>query len=221
MTPNPLLAASAEQCRACYIAERNRFSMDGKAPYKNPGAKWDGGYDNDGKLHKSIWPKIAEFMIKYKLDPAICIMLRFDMARRSGTSKPPMPNQIALEKYLELYRSGLAEQDRNVAAIRTSEVAAFRAQLAFWMQHPGMTPKDAYNLVLNDLDLFVSPLTRYCSAVSLNLPAIAELFYDRAMVQYMSAPDAYDNVWRGHIPHEFVLRARALRAELGGQDKNA
>jgi len=222
-TSNPVIDELARYCREAYIHERRQLQLrtgDEERPYSNPGPKWDGGMDSRGAVHKPVWPKIAQFMLKHRLNPSVCMMIRFSMAGHGTHAKhPPLPHQIALDKYLPVYTgqsisAEVTEEDVRVAKI--SESQSCRNQFVYWMHYMSLSQADAARVVLTDDSLPVSPLTRYCLACSMQLTALAERYEAAAVAQYLLAPDAYDAVWKEALPTVFTTKARALCMQIAG-----
>lgn len=205
----------AELCREIYCAERVRFAneVEGRRTKEYiPSAQWDGGVAADGKTHEPIWPKIARFMLRNKLNPAAAIAIRFRMAAASGLRRPPFPNQIAMDYHLDKYtgaagQAGITEE--SLRAVLRSEIACCSMNMTKYQLYHEMTAQEAYRWVLTDEELPISPLLRYCIAEHENITDVADRYLARATTQYICAPDEHDTVWGNLLPLNFCTSARA------------
>lgn len=208
----------AARCRAAYINERTLHTArtnPNPAAY-HPGPRWDGGVDKRGAEHKPIWPKLAKFMIKNGLTPETCVRMRF--AFRGETSgKAVLPNQIALEKYVDRYRGDSHNNGRTQQELQSlaSETSCFQTHTQLTIEDEGKTAEDAWRSVLSDETLSLSPLFRHCVAANESLDNIAKYYHAQAVTQYLCAPTEYNEVWGKLIPDDFKLHAEALVSSAG------
>ena len=136
--------------------------------------------------------------MQHKLNPVQCIWYLFEK-RKVG--EPPQPNQLMQFKYVARFRT----LDR---LVRDDIITSFSMEKQRFKVHlhrstieygPG---KQAWMSALVSDEHGCSPLFRYCIAVSEDLKYVIGLYETSAMMQYMSAPDVYDEVWGEWIPDE-------------------
>lgn len=208
------LSEMAKLCRDAYIAERSNWEsrINGRQKTYRPSAKWDGGVDSNGYECQPVWPKIAAFMLKHQLDPRKCIWLRFHKKRNHN--HPVMPNQIALGKYLEEYQDLSSFDDEELETNFQSEQALCASRIA--------ASEDAYDdkemlwkSVILDESLPLSPLFRYCLALSEGFSRDARRYYKAALLQYLQSMDQYDEVWGKWIPESLKGDARLVYCQIG------
>jgi len=224
MSKNPLLDSMADVAKRAYIRERIKWNLDCEknAPqHYTPAAKWDSSTDAKGRTKDSAWTLIAKFALKHGLDPERCIALRFALQKKVGkTDQPPMPNMIALEKYVEMYTNkaiGSVITAEEAKKQRISESSSCINSILFWRSVCSCSNIEAVRAALRDKELQVSVLTRYCLAVSEKHDDIAAELKESALTQYAIAPDAYDEAWGEWLPTAFKAEARALRTEVTGE----
>ena len=206
----------ADVCREVYISERQLFQsrMHGDDRPYIPGPKWDGTDFPDCYSEKAVWPKIARFMLENSLDPYICIWARFQLQVSNNISRPVMPNQIALGKYLTMYEE--AVEDRGDAIKHQFEFE--KSYLVTEMKllgrsDPKMKNKEVFETVLLDETIPVSPLLRYCIAMQEGFNKIGDWFFDLACKQYQRFPKLYNKHWAAaELPKELIEKVGADRA---------
>ena len=217
-----LTESIAARCRVAYIAYREQYEQDrsGRAATYRPGPQWDGGIGSNGREHKPIWPKIAQFMIKHKLDPEKAIWLRFAFSSKKNT-KPPWPNQIAADKYLELYEGEVElESADDVAISFATEKQHCITRISVASAYHEGTTEQLWRSVLLDDTIPVSPLMRYCVAYSEGYRSICRVYEDKAIMQYLFASDAYDDTWGSWIPDNLRKKARKIFNSAIGEEED-
>lgn len=204
-----------ERCRNAYIRVRRDYELqlNGRSDYR-PGPHWDGGEDARGYQHKSVWEKIATFMLRHDLDPERCVRLRF--AHRQYHQNPVLPNQIAVDKYLTLYQQGDAERVASLAYEFTTENSICRCQLVL-RDEPVLATR--LRAVLADETVPLSPLFRHCLAQAEGLKLVAAYYFRPALQQYLTAMDEYDRVWGVWLYQEFKETARAAHQSATRRSK--
>jgi len=207
-----VLIEVAGDCRDAYIRERRMFQMlmnGDERPYV-PSVKWDGRYFPDHYDEKSVWPKVAGFMLDNRLDPHICMWARFQYQKAMNVRRPPLPNQVGLPKYLSMYKG--ATEDAAEAIKQQFEFE--KAYLATEMRmlgrdDPSMGSRDICETVLLDDTIPVTPLLRYCVANQEGFDKVKTWFYESARRQYRRFPDLYDRHWASaKLPEQITKKVR-------------
>jgi hypothetical protein len=193
----------AELVRQAYVHYRRMHEVrqSGRESSYLPSPKWDGGEAADGRVYDPIWPKIAIFMLRHGLNPVQCVQYLFDR-KRVGTA--PMPNQIALPSMIPKYRSLDGKVRQGIVNSFESEKQRFTTHLRINSPRSGATKFTWTCSLISDAH-GCSALFRYCLAKSEDLE-IAERFEDAALMQYMAAPDVYDETWGEWIPEDLKGR---------------
>lgn len=184
-----------------------------------PLVQWDGGVrGSDGKKYKPVWPRIASFVLTYRLDLERLLRLVFRL--RNG-GPPPTPAQCYGERVLELYHqyADKTESQRYTACeLRLrSDAETLRRQIILQSSYKTVmnwTDADVVRSVLSDQSLSVSPLLRYSVALQEGYHDIAERYAASALTQYRSDSELYDSVWGSAIPD--TLRRAAEDSFLAG-----
>lgn len=193
----------AEIVRRIYVILRSELEGRDYAP----GPKWDGGQDRHGRNHKSVWPKLARFMVENGFEPLAYMKAMFYQAK---SGRKPLPDQMMsaaavadYQRYLKQIRGDLEHRLRwEIGSVR-SEMLPMQEGL----QWPYI--RALRWALTNDRTVKASPLTRYCLAVEYGLDDIAASYHDRALYQYAFQKNAYDAAWpEGTIPA--VLQQEAL-----------
>jgi len=204
-----LVAVYARITRTSYISHKTNHELakTGVPSYSLAGM-WDGKKDRAGKKRRPIWPNIARFMLRNALDPDACISARFRKIR--DTNKDVKPNQIASAAWLQFYKAACDVDGREFAIQLRSEKQLCEMGIEE-AREDGHSGKEAWLMALLDDGLAISPLFRVCLADSEGLDRVVSYYVTEAMVQYLAAPEAYDEHWCEWIPQDFkdeVLHAR-------------
>lgn len=174
--------------------------------------QWDGGIGSDGKHHKNVWLKIAEFVAQNDLDAAILVTSIF----YKQIDFIPTPNFAVGAKALERYNDYMSPGTQ--LEIRADLTHAFESQkqratsdVFTKVKYYKLDEKDAWRITIGSRTVPLTPLFRYCVAVNQNWTEIAEQFYPTARKQYRQLANLYDEVWGEWIPSEFKARAMAKK----------
>lgn len=204
----------AERVRAAYIRAMNAFVKAGKQETRNylPGPWWDGGLCRTpkGKVWRSpIWPKLARFFLDQGIAPETYITVIFMTLHLR--EDPPRPNQLSSDRYLQRYQqyvgSGRLEDDIRLE-FRSQQLLVRVTVLKYRDMYKNESREVVQKLTLLSPER-IAPLTRYCLAHREGFLDIAEKFFPEAVTQYITAPDAYDKVWKDWLPEGFRHKAEA------------
>ena len=216
MTKDKIISCVADECRAIYIRERQLFQMmmNGDERQYIPNKKWDGNDFPDSYDEKSVWPKIASFTIEHQFDPAVCIWARFQHQKSMNNRRPPMPNQIALDKYVDMYKVAIEQSSEAIKQQLEFDREYLKKELRILrLDDAELSSKEACELVLLDETIPVSPLFRYCLAHQEGLDKVKEWFFDAACSQYRRFPNQYVAYWEeAKIPKSISGKVKADRA---------
>jgi hypothetical protein len=176
-------------------------------------AQWDGGQDKYGRNHKPIWPKVARFLVARGYEPLDYMRVQFF---RAPPGRVPQPNQLTSDAAVELYQTHLQKPRRNLLTTLQWEIESVRSEMLPWQQGLNWSFTQAMEWALrNEATVKASPLVRYCLAVEYGLNDIAELYHDRALVQYVVQKDAYNAAWpAGILPEPLRTAADALTERI-------
>jgi hypothetical protein len=169
---------------------------------------YDGGRrPSDGRRTEPVWPKLARFVLTHRLDLEKLLRLMFRMSQ--GGQAPPV-NVCYSARALELYRQH-AEED---AGKRVDEVKIeLRSQATLIQQSIalrgayralGWTSEDIVRSVLDDPDLGITPLMRYCMAVREGYRDLADKYHGHAQEQYARDPLSYAQGYDQVLPSGFT-----------------
>lgn len=197
-----ILSQVSRLCRESYILSRTHYESQFRKHrgFYQPGPRWDGGRDRDGRERAAIWPTVANFMLAYRLNPLPCIQARFIEAGRKY--RPVWPNQLAQTAYLDFYREHCQETDvTTLNGCFTSQQAAAGMALGLAQTEYGLTAEEAIELVLLGDDVVLSPLFAYCLGISGGRRDLAAHFAGEALLQYGASAATYQrSVWRPWLP---------------------
>lgn len=176
-------------------------------------AQWDGGQDSYGRNHRPIWPKIARFFVARGYEPMDYIRVQFF---RAAAGRIPQPNQLISNTAVEIYQEHLQGPPKNLQATLAWEIESVKSEMLPYQQALNWSFTQALEWALrNEATVKASPLVRYCLAFEYGLNNIAELFYDRALVQYVVQKDAYNAAWpAGVLPEPLRNAAEALTERI-------
>lgn len=172
--------------------------------------QWDGGESANGRNYTAVWPKIYKFCLDNTLDPEKLVKAMFHF-RKAGPA--PLPNMACGQYGLELYQryAGMQTQadDKRMMTISfnaqreraASAMSSLQARYNFSSQL-------TWKLVLDDKTQPLTVLFRYCVATSEGFTDIATKYKLRALEQYLSNKEGYDEIWGSWIPKE--LKEEAL-----------
>jgi hypothetical protein len=117
----------------------------------------------------------------------------------------PFCNTFIHEQALKKFRNYDMRADAYLAQRRASDENTFRCELALLSEHKrDLTDQAAWDRVLRDPTIELTPLFRYAVAASTALPATGQLYYEQAFDQFMCDPIGYDSPWDQMIPCYFV-----------------
>lgn len=202
MPQQDLLQAYAAAIREAYCSTRNRWHQMNEGIDSDWGGhplpRYDGGMDSAGRMHRSIWERIARFIIEKRVSPIRYIEAQF----RSVVGTPPEPGSLCSEFAYRRYEghnqaevsvlSRLFKFQKEKLALESVKFCALRTM--------GWTDRDVCSAVLQNTQVEMSALFRYCEAVRVGLDDVAEEFQTAASIQYLASPEAYDEVWGDYIP---------------------
>ncbi len=176
----------------------------------HPIPRYDGGADASGRNFKSVWVKLARFVVANGLNPDLYIRAQF----RGRIASPPEPTQLMSSGALSVYHQTTA----NRIALCSARFLAQKTRYFLEVQALGAGRQvvrcsdDQINLsVLGNLSLPLSALFRYCLGVRGEREIIIHRFRNEATIQYIGDQEAYDQVWGTWIPDELRLASNQLK----------
>ena len=209
------LKSVTNKVRSTWITEKQRYLSQHSTKIVNykPGPALDGGTDCYGRKYQPIWPKLAQFVISNKLDPAKFVKAQFESCK----GKPPVsPNvlmsQLAITRYINYVAKNSDEEAIKIALDSQTRSAMNAVDWYTLLYGPG-TP--AYRAVIIDTSLPLSALFRYSLAVSSGQDDLQRAIFDVAVEQYMCDREAYDQIWKDLITDDVKKTADLLeRSQL-------
>jgi len=211
---NSLQAQLAARLRAAYIRERRRWiravtGKDSKYGSKSM-PRWDGGRDDDGACHKSVWLDIARHLLDMKcLSPERFVQAQF------VEKQPPMPPMLKSEAAWKRFTDFNGDATARLKSEFKAECIAFElAQQEATTWFPEYDKKDVWRFVLRDTQSQLSALFRFCVALSEHLGDIAEQFQELALLDYLQDPQGYEQVWGTKIPDSLKEDAKDILSGL-------
>lgn len=210
---NTLLRRYTEIVRSTYCELRNRWHSLHERRETNWGAqvvpKYDGGTGPGGQKYKSVWDRVARFVIQNSAEPRRFVQVQFAVRQ----AKPIEPTELVSPRALELYRYN--EKTAFEDILRLFHYQQQRAATEFNKLRPckinhQWTDADIHRAVLGNTLVQLSALFRYCIAHREGYTSIADRYKDEALVQYLSQPEDYDKIWVGWIPPELTNEAQLL-----------
>ena len=212
--------------REVYVRERRLFEqrISGRPSHFRSGPQWDGGRGRSGRTYVAVWPKIARFVLKNRLEPDAFVRRQFQLHSGSFVIKPnQLYNGAALDRYREVAK---VSRQEIAASLRSQQNALVRAVRQF--QDMAEIEGEIFPLstirasVLLDAEAPFTALFRYCMARSEKLNDIARVFRAAAVVQYVRDAAIYNEIWGARIPEKFKRYAEReydkLLAEASGDD---
>jgi hypothetical protein len=212
-TDDDPVARAAERVRAAYVAhvQDHRLKRSGIEIRYRPKACWDGGYDPSSRRnYRPVWPRIAERIMDVGLDPVDAVKVLFDFWPNESS---PTPNDIATEENILRTKNRKKTEAINVATAIKTQTEVFRS--ALWsssVTNKDPDPTAPVRYVLNCLGFDLSPLFRYCIALSGGYSEQAARWHRAAAAQFEENPEAYVQYWKTLLPAHMLVR-RAPTAE--------
>ena len=220
-----------QQLKTTYTLERRlyeaRLGKSDKRPYRaHPrydGKVIDGVTVEDSKRRiKNTWLSIVQTLRPSRVHP--CLYVRVIFQGIAGTvMAPPYPDQLVSKKWMKFFH----EQSENLVGTLPED---FRRQCKFsrsyllrYQQALGYDFQSAVYYLLTDKLAPLSPLYRYCMAVSMlrepnaakiqNVPLftrVAKRIEREAVIQYTCFPCEYGEVWEDFLPANFSEDAERI-----------
>jgi hypothetical protein len=216
----PVSVVRAWLVKVCYTQERGRWESfkSGKLVIYKPPRSYDGrsAVTLDGEVEieiakSSVWQRIVDWCDARKIQPEEYVRSAFvDLEMLLAA---PEPNQLMSQRYMakwEKISDGMVERLR-VSLISQKSIA--RRHIIVNQSFHGDTPEFAQRLVLTDSSLDLSPLFRYCLAVSIGtkpMRKIARKFQAEAVLQFECHRTLYKTVWASVLPEGFSAMSKRL-----------
>jgi hypothetical protein len=216
----------AARVRRMYVDLRTQYEslLAGEPVLYTPPRRYDGQpavvIEDDlvvEKGVKSVWMKLAEFLLARGYAPDMYLRLVLD-PHRLRLGRTPEPGQLMTPdcvRYFEKLHARLGESLQ--VALNTQRAVATASIQG--LESTGMSRDEAVAVVLCDKGMGLSPLFRYCLARSMPLPRfqrLARRFLPGALAQFAMYRQQYARVWRAFLPVGFVRMATRRRQRPGG-----
>jgi hypothetical protein len=163
-------------------------------------ARYDGGQDSNGVNFKGVWPKILQRLSRHgcqDIEGYIHAQFLDKNIRQPNT----FYNDKAWKRYEEFQRAA-EEIFTNMAESDGAELVRAYRKSKVWA--PQASDEMRWTVVLEDPDLQVTVLARYCSARFHALHTTAEKLFPRAVQQTLRCPLAYEEYWKEFLPPGFI-----------------
>lgn len=192
---------SIYECRLAYMLARKRRASVSGATFAISN-RWDGGVQSGGKISKSYWPKIAEFVREHNINPFAAYEVLFD--NNNIFNSVPAPSFL---NDLSLVNDYVAASDNAIITIKNqlaSDTSVVTTRIIVEQSLDGADKTKSVTVVLTQPQLKISPLFKYCLAVSENLTELATKFKKSALLQYIMYTKEYDKAWEHVLPVSFA-----------------
>lgn len=214
-SPEADRAPLAKLLRSIYISEYKLYVADATQVLERVLPMWDGIRTSSGSVHQPVWPRLAEFVVAHRMNPKTLIKLEFAHARGKALPAPSMlQDDAAVERY-SCYMAGQLDRLREELQLGLD---SFEVQLCKLSLIRRLTPEQRHAMALADYRVSATPLLRYCLAVRIGLPGVANHYCEAAMVEYVFDMENYDAAWGpAIIPEAFRTAALGLQSRIFGQ----
>lgn len=215
-----LLLRTAQQLRNTYIFQRRAYlqALTGKEslwlpPRTEKGQKGAPENPEIGK-RPDQWLHITRTLMAQKINP-IEYVNRIFAGLIGKNRRAPEPGALLSANWINFHRhrSRVAPEEIAVALRSQRQVAA---DYILSLQSPKVSMLQATIEVLEDDDIPLSALFRYCLAVSMpevEVQPVARFYQGAAALQYIPSAQIYNRVWKELIPAEFRELAKVLHYE--------
>ena len=216
-----ILRMAALQARSVYCecvrdweAARGRESEFGSSPVP----RYDGGRDASGKLHDTIWPRLATYLVQNGCEISGFIRCQFACANPARRPEPKlMMTSEAMANYAR-YRAGLADDLKCQLHVEVGNARLGLLKVRHLQKVLGWTEHQAHVSLVMDAALNISPLMRYALACQFNELASAARWLPEAARQYLECPAAYDAVWgEKYINAQLRQQATGIQSALSAE----
>lgn len=199
----------ADMVRALYVAHRKAAS--GKSNYGESNMeRWDGGTDDMGRHHQSVWPKVAKHILSIGADPVAYIVAQFTNVRKD---RLPLPNALTGATAMTRWSKYQDSAAKDLLCRLEWEKGSVEVCVCLKEKYSKWdTPKAVRYALYDRWDVQATDFVRYCLAVKHELFDIANIYFDKALVEYAFQKDLYDSVWAELIP-ELLKREGTLLVE--------
>lgn len=200
----------ADRLRVAYVEHRRQHI---RRASKNPNATFylPQQWKEVDRFNKTIWDRLAQQVRARRLCPELLVSIAFKRFALSGAAAP-MPTQLLSQQVLNYYRNQFLPVTEEEARENLSiETTVFRRHVQSLLECRGSRTLDQIRrAALLDRVISVSPLFRYCAAVSEGIHDLAREFETMAIVQFSPSWRAYSAAWGDFIPQEFCEANREL-----------
>lgn len=222
---DPILAELAGKIRRIYIDERSGFDAvrHGCPVQYRPPKRYDGKpavylESTDHVVTPAVpsaWVKAARIFLRDKIDPAMFIAGLFGYLDLEAI--PPEPPHLVSPRNLKKWP---LIRERQSGVIRLALATEKSIALCEFLPQKNILGKDtvaAYESVLLNEGLALSPLFRYCQALKIggkSMRDIAERYQAEACLQFDRYQDYYLCHWKGFLPPKFEARMQQIHDYL-------
>ncbi len=177
---------------------------------REPIPAWDGGRDNWGTNHKSIWPRIAAMLLHRQFDPATYLQVQF---QETNGRKSPLPSMLLSQDAIDRYQSYMGRAHEILRQEYERAAIHLQRRLLFMVNARGTPEEKMITALMDEGTVQACVLFRYCMACKLNIVPAMERYHASALRQYMFQAALYDHAWGiDVIPDHLRQEARTLRA---------
>lgn len=179
----------------------------GNASYgKEPMLTWDGDPEGlSGRRRVPVWPKIAAAILAESANPEQYIRAQFVYNR---LDRHPAPNTLYNDDAKERWRTFREEAKHQLKRQLASDMNQIQVHMLPFTVYLGWPSERALEYAVRNPLCGSSPVVRYCMAAQAGL-AVADEYFERALVQYVFQMSDYDQLLTVPIPDR--LKAEAIR----------
>lgn len=220
-TELPPNASTALKVRECYVRARRLWEEreNGHASSYTPPRSYDQrrAITVEGELvlepaRASIWEQLATWCRKHRIDVLPYIQFQFECLQPGNRIRRALePRDLMSEPCRALWRKHLEAVEATIAASLSSEAETAETYIVCSQKFEGRKYDDACAGVITSRAVEISPLLRYCLAVSLKgdrFRPIAARYFESAARQFSRYPRLYLVYWKDMLPEGFSKKCR-------------
>ncbi len=198
---SPRLKHTIMVCRERYVLLRNYFTerVTGRP----------GGFrlaTLDAKPESLLpWVLFAKFLVNRNYSPSAYLTAAF----RHNIQRPPLVTELARAKYERVFLNSRPTAEMIQQQLKNERIAALTKHGSLRFVFPKLDDDGLWRVVIDDANVPLSYLFRYCLADKLNFQLAKDEFAAPAYDQYLQEAPLYDQYWSHMLPDGFTEQAEA------------
>jgi hypothetical protein len=198
--------ALAREIRDRYLSRRTLF----EAAVGNGGSFnktrhypiWDGGDDSRNVVRSPVWPGLADYALKHKIDVPVWVEALFDLAH--VFDHVPQPADLKDPRILERVGEWKEVQENDARFGTRTELLTMVKERHLRKLTTDQPQADIDRALVVDPTVDVTALVRYVFAVRAGHQDLAERFLPQARAQFSRFPAVYKEVLGSPLPSTLV-----------------